>query len=126
MAVVGIVGAGLIGRSWSVVFARAGWEVKLFDISQAALDAAPGLISEGLSDLEAAGLGGDPAAEIKRVSVTGSMAEAVSGVAHVQENSSENVDIKTALFAELDGLVPADAVIASSTSAIVASRFTAG
>jgi 3-hydroxyacyl-CoA dehydrogenase len=125
MAVVGIVGAGLIGRSWSVVFARAGWDVKLYDVSQAALDAAPGLIAEGLADLAAAGLGGDPAAEAKRVTVTGSLAEAVSGVEHVQENSSENVDVKTALFAELDGLVPGDAVIASSTSAIVASRFTA-
>jgi 3-hydroxyacyl-CoA dehydrogenase len=126
MAVVGIVGAGLIGRSWSVVFARGGWDVKLFDVSQAALDAAPGLIAEGLADLAAAGLGGDPAAEIKRVTVTGSLAEAVAGVAHVQENSSEDVDVKTALFAELDGLVPATAVIASSTSAIVASRFTEG
>ena len=32
-----IIGAGLIGRGWSMVFARAGWQVRLYDLSGAAL-----------------------------------------------------------------------------------------
>ena len=43
----------------------------------------------------------------------------------VAENLPEDVDIKRRVFAELDATAPADAILASSTSAIVASRFTA-
>ena len=28
---IAVIGAGLIGRSWAIVFARAGWEVALHD-----------------------------------------------------------------------------------------------
>ena len=42
----------------------------------------------------------------------------------MQENGPEDVDVKVALFAELDRLAPPQAILASSTSAIVASRFT--
>ncbi len=28
---IGVVGAGLIGRSWSIVFARAGYDVSIYD-----------------------------------------------------------------------------------------------
>ena len=53
-----------------------------------------------------------------------SLAEAVRGVDLVQENGPELVEIKRELFAELDRLAPDGAILASSTSAIVASRFT--
>ena len=33
MSVVAIIGSGLIGRAWALVFARAGWQVKMYDIS---------------------------------------------------------------------------------------------
>ena len=42
----------------------------------------------------------------------------------MQENLPEQVDVKREVFAELDALAPADAVLASSTSAIPASQFT--
>ena len=35
---VAIVGAGLIGRGWAIVFARAGWRVNLYDLDPGALD----------------------------------------------------------------------------------------
>ncbi len=53
-----------------------------------------------------------------------SLADAVKDVAFVQENGPEKVEDKIAIFAELDRLAPPDALLASSTSAIVASRFT--
>ena len=37
---VAIVGAGLIGRGWAIVFARAGWQVKLYDLDVGTLDVA--------------------------------------------------------------------------------------
>ena len=51
MSTVGIVGAGLIGRAWANVFARAGWDVRLWDPDAKALKAAPGLIEEALADV---------------------------------------------------------------------------
>ena len=37
-----IIGAGLIGRAWARVFARAGWQVRLYDSVATQLDAARG------------------------------------------------------------------------------------
>ncbi len=121
---VGIVGAGLIGRAWAVVFARAGWSVRLFDTHAATLAAAPGLIRTALDDLARHGLVADPASAMARVSLAPDLATAVADVALVQENGPETVDAKRALFAELDRMAPPDAILASSTSAIVASLFT--
>ena len=123
---VAVVGAGLIGRAWAVVFARAGWAVRLSDPHGPTLDAAPGLIRDELDALHAHGLADDPAGAAARVGVAGSLAEAVAGAGFVQENGPETVEAKQALFAELDRLAPPDAVLASSTSAIVASCFTEG
>jgi 3-hydroxyacyl-CoA dehydrogenase len=50
--------------------------------------------------------------------------EALDGVAFVQESGPELVEQKKIIWTELDKLAPADAVLASSTSAITASRFT--
>ena len=55
-----------------------------------------------------------------------SLAEAVAGADLVQENGPETVEAKRAIFAELDRAAPPDAILASSTSAIVASQFTEG
>jgi L-gulonate 3-dehydrogenase len=124
MPAVAIVGTGLIGRSWAIVFARAGWDVHITDRSAEQLANAPRLIRQGLDELAAHGLGNDPEAAAQRVSPSASIEEAVRGVDLVQENGPELPEIKRELFAELDRLVPASAVLASSSSAIVASRFT--
>ncbi|GEO13247.1 3-hydroxyacyl-CoA dehydrogenase [Microvirga aerophila] len=124
MPSVAIVGAGLIGRSWAIVFARAGWQVRVTDPEPRTLENASRLIREGLEDLAAHGLLTDPALAAGRVEIVQSLADAVSGVDIVQENGPEIVDTKRAIFAELDRLCPEGAILASSTSAIVASRFT--
>ena len=124
MPTAAIVGSGLIGRSWAIVFARGGWDVRLTDPSAEALEAAPRLIREGLDELAAAGIVDDPAGAAARVSVAPSLAEAVAGVDLVQENGPERVEDKRHIFAELDAAAPREAILASSTSAIVASKFT--
>jgi L-gulonate 3-dehydrogenase len=124
MPTVAVIGTGLIGRSWAIVFARAGWDVRITDPSAEQLAAAPGLIREGLEELAAHGLANDPEAAAQRVSPAASLEETVRGADLVQENALEVVEIKRELFAELDRLAPKDTILASSTSAIVASRFT--
>jgi 3-hydroxyacyl-CoA dehydrogenase len=124
MASVAIIGAGLIGRSWAIVFARAGWQVRVTDPDPQTLENASRLIREGLEELAVHGLVTDPALAAERVAIVQSLADAVSGVDVVQENGPELVDTKRAIFAELDRLCPEHAILASSTSAIVASRFT--
>ena len=121
---VAIVGVGLIGRAWAAIFSRAGWNVRLTDPHGPTLAAAPALIRDELHALSRHGLADDPDGAAARISVAGSLADAVRGVSFVQENGPENVDQKIAIFNELDRLAPDDAVLASSTSAIVASRFT--
>lgn len=121
---VAIVGVGLIGRAWAAIFARAGWTVRLTDPHGPTLSAAMGLIREELRALNRHGLADDVDGAMARIAVAASLADAVKDAAFVQENGPEKIDDKIALFAELDRLAPADALLASSTSAIVASRFT--
>jgi 3-hydroxyacyl-CoA dehydrogenase len=124
MAIAAIVGAGLIGRAWAHVFARAGWEVRVWDPAPQQRESSAGLIDRSLHDLARQGLVADPVSAAKRVVVVPTLAEAVAAVDYVQESGPETLEVKIATFAELDALAPADAVLASSTSAIVASRFT--
>jgi len=124
MPSVAIVGAGLIGRSWAMVFARAGWDVRITDPHAEALESMPRLIREGLDELAQHDLVADPAAAAGRIAAIQRLEDAVQGVALVQENGPERLETKQAIFAELDRLAPTDALLASSTSAIVASKFT--
>ena len=121
---VAIVGAGLIGRAWAAIFARAGWNVRLTDPHIPTLKAAPRLIRDELHALARHGLAADPDGAVTRVSVAGSLQEALLDVEFVQENGPEKVENKRVIFAELDKLAPPGALLVSSTSAIVASRFT--
>jgi 3-hydroxyacyl-CoA dehydrogenase len=121
---VAIVGAGLIGRSWAVVFARAGWDVRITDPDTGALEQAHELIRASLEELCAYGLVADPSTAAQGVAVTHSLPAALEGADLVQENGPEDADVKRGIFAELDALAPKASILASSTSAIVASRFT--
>ncbi len=123
---VAIVGVGLIGRAWATIFARAGWNVRLTDPHEPTLQAAPALIHDELRALQRHGLAKDIDAAMARISVADSLADALRDVTFVQENGPEKAETKRELFAELDRLAPPDAILASSTSAIVASRFTEG
>jgi len=118
----------MIGRSWAVTFARGGVPVRLFDPVAGAADAALTAIGEMVADLAAQGLlfGSDPAAVRTRIVALASLPEALEGAVHVQENAPEQLELKQRTFAELDAYAPADATIASSTSALLPSQFSAG
>jgi L-gulonate 3-dehydrogenase len=119
-----MIGSGLIGRAWASVFARAGWNVKLHDAAPGAAETALRLVGEGLEEQARHGLVSDAKAAASRVSVAHSVAEALQGADFVQENTPETLEAKLAIFAEMDTLAGPSVVIASSTSAIVASKYT--
>ena len=121
---VAIVGAGLIGRAWATIFARAGWSVRLSDPHIPTLKSAPRLIRDELHALARHGLADDPDAAVARVSAAGNLEEAVRDVEFIQENGPERVEDKRSIFAQLDKMAPKDALLVSSTSALPASRFT--
>jgi L-gulonate 3-dehydrogenase len=123
---VALVGAGLIGQAWAIVFARAGYNVALFDAEPGALGPAERAIVGRLRDLESFGLVENPEAIAGRVRPTASLEDALHGAVHVQESAPERVEVKREIFAELDRLVGPDAALASSTSGIPASAFTEG
>jgi 3-hydroxyacyl-CoA dehydrogenase len=121
---VAVVGAGLIGRAWAMVFARAGWRVRITDNAPATLAASRVYIAASLSEQAGHGLVANPEAALGRISFVEGLPDAVAGVDWVQENLPEVVEVKREVFAALDRLAPPNAVLASSTSAITASRFT--
>ncbi|WP_431284659.1 3-hydroxyacyl-CoA dehydrogenase [Humitalea sp. 24SJ18S-53] len=123
MKTVAIVGSGLIGRAWAMIFARGGFAVRLFDPAEGVAQNAVGLCAQGLIDLSQAGLCDDPAGAAGRISAASTLAEAVAGVVMVQENGPEQPDIKRTIYADLDRLTPPDAILASSSSAIRISVF---
>lgn len=123
MTKIAIVGSGLIGRAWATVFAGHGFEVALHDVKPEAAKAARSHIGRNLKELAGHGLVDDPKGSLARIRVAKDLADALTGVALVQENGPETVEAKQALFAEMDALAPASAILASSTSFIMASTF---
>ncbi len=126
MSAVAIVGSGFIGRAWAISFARAGHDVRLWDRLPAATGGARDYIAGVLGDLAVNDLlrGQTPDAVLSRICVVTDLGEAVADVVHIQENTPEDRDIKRAVFSQIDGLARPDAVIASSTSALLPSTFT--
>ena len=123
---IAIVGAGLIGRAWAIVFARAGCQVRLYDAAPEALAACQQLLLENISDLAQHGLIDEAPAEVlARITPHPTLAGALAGAVLVQENIRETLEAKRAIFAELDRLAEPGAILASSTSWLMASEFSA-
>ncbi|HET7715636.1 MAG TPA: 3-hydroxyacyl-CoA dehydrogenase [Bauldia sp.] len=126
MGKVVIVGAGFIGRAWAITFARGGNEVVLWDEDKDAPHRALAFIREAIGELAANGLldGRSRDGVLAAITIEDDLDAAVADAVHVQENTPEQLELKRSVFARLDSLVPDDAVIASSTSAILPSMFT--
>jgi L-gulonate 3-dehydrogenase len=124
---VAVVGAGSIGVSWALVFARAGHGVALHEPDGARVPAALAELDARLADLERAGLLREPAAALRvRVAVADSLADAVGDAHHVQECAPESLEVKRALFAALDRAAPAAMTTLASSSSALAISLVAG
>lgn len=123
---IGIVGSGSIGVAFAVQFARAGWDVGVADVDEAAVVRARADLDARLRMLADAGrLGAEPDAVAGRVRFTTVVGDAVQDAALVQECAPERIEVKRSVLASVGASAPDDAVIASSTSAILPSRLAA-
>src|ERR1700761_3938933 len=84
---VAVIGAGLVGAGWAIVFAQAGLDVRVYDADPGAIDRALALIAEQLKELESVGLIDDPAAIAGHLRPAYQLAEAVEGAAYAQESA---------------------------------------
>lgn len=111
-----VVGAGLMGAGIAQVAAQAGHAVQLYDSRAGAAEAAKAKLAQTLDGLVAKGrLTADAAAAaLARITPVDAPAPAELAI----EAIVENLDVKRALFAELEALLPPDAVIATNTSSI--------
>jgi 3-hydroxyacyl-CoA dehydrogenase len=119
-----VVGAGLVGRGWAIVFARAGHTVRLFDVNAEKITDALEAIERNLADLASSGLVPDPDEIRGRIDGTTDFADALKDVIWVQECVFEKLEIKREIFKTMDETAPADSTLASSTSTFPGSAFT--
>jgi 3-hydroxyacyl-CoA dehydrogenase len=97
------------------------------DPDPARRDSVLGIIADRLHDLKEFDLSREPARTVlKRIEIAVTLPAALDGVDYVQECAPEDLELKRALFAELDRLSPPAAILASSSSAIPASRLADG
>ena len=123
---IAIVGAGSIGIGWALHFASYGHEVKLFDVDTAQLKSVDARVRERLTPLKEHGLIAEDIDLISsRISTHTVLEDAVAGADYIQECGPENLEFKRDLFLEIESFATTTAVIASSSSAIPASKFTA-
>ena len=122
---VACIGADTVGHAWAVVFARAGYEVALYDAKRGEVrEHALASVRRTLQVLADGGMLTEPVDVVTgRVHDAASIAEAVAGVVYVQESVREDVAIKRQVFSEIAAAAPPDAILASSTSAIKGSQF---
>lgn len=122
-----VVGAGIMGAGIAQVAAQAGHPVRLFDARDGAAAAAQQKLTATLDGLAAKGRldAAEARAVAARIVPAASLAEA-SGAALVVEAIVEDAAAKRALFAELEDVVGADAILASNTSSISVTALAAG
>ncbi len=122
-----VLGAGIMGHGIAHAAIAAGYVTRLYDVADAPLRNA----AEAIRDIVAKGVAlgkvtaDDGAAMLARLSTTTSVAEAVAGVGVVIEAAPEQLDVKLALLAQVQAFAPADAVVASNTSALGISEMAA-
>ncbi|MEM9625640.1 MAG: 3-hydroxyacyl-CoA dehydrogenase [Pseudomonadota bacterium] len=121
---IALIGGGLIGQAWAIVFARAGHQVALYDASPLTMEQAQKNIASRLEDLARFKLADDPATTFQRISWSIKPGDAVNGAAYVQESVPERPEVKKEVYKQLDQLIGDETIIGSSTSGLPASAFT--
>jgi 3-hydroxyacyl-CoA dehydrogenase len=119
-----IIGTGVIGASWAALFLAKGLEVVATDVAPNAQAALQRFIESAWPALKR--LGVSPAASQARLSFTADLATAIERADLVQENGPERIEFKQKLYGQLDELLPADVIIASSSSGLTMSEIQLG
>jgi 3-hydroxybutyryl-CoA dehydrogenase len=117
---IGIIGAGLMGHGIAQVFALKKYKVKLFDNDPNVLQSAPEKIHNNLQTLLEMHLVEPQEIEdcLNHLQLCHTLPEMCEGVELTIEAVSENVDLKRAIFGELEALTRPQTILCSNTSGI--------
>jgi 3-hydroxyacyl-CoA dehydrogenase len=121
---IAIIGTGVIGASWAALFLAKGLQVVATDIAPNAEAALRKFVESAWPALTRLGL--SPGASQTNLTFTPALEQAIVGADLVQENGPERIDFKQKLYGQLDELLPADVIIASSSSGLTMSEIQKG
>lgn len=121
---VAIVGAGLVGAGWAIVFARAGQSVAIYDSEYTARASVMDWIAVSLSEMSRCGLVSDVPGIMSRIRVSDSLEDALAEADYIQESVYERADVKRAISHAIGTAMRDEAIVGSSSSGIPASEFT--
>lgn len=117
---IAVLGGGLMGHGIAQVFAEAGHDVTIHDPDAAVLASVRNRVAGNLRSL------GRSPAPAEQIALRDTLSAAVADADWVFEAAPERVEVKRALFAELEALAPEAAVLATNTSVIPVSRIADG
>jgi carnitine 3-dehydrogenase len=121
---VAVLGAGVIGASWTALFLASGRNVAVFDPAEGMETFVRDYVKTAWPTLTELGLvkAGAPG----ELSFHATAAEAVKSADFIQESVPERIKIKHALYAEIEPVLKAGAIVASSASGLPLSEMQAG
>merc|ERR1712008_440285 len=126
---VGIIGSGLVGKSWAMIFASVGYKVTLFDIEKSQVAKALENIATELVQFEKYGvIRGTLSAEAQTKLISGSsnLSDCIRDCVYVQECVPENLELKIKVWGQIDGAVNNEnTILASSSSCIIPNKISA-
>jgi 3-hydroxybutyryl-CoA dehydrogenase len=117
---IAVLGAGTMGHGIAHAAVAGGYETRMYDVADAAVQkgraAIEAIVKKGVE------LGkvtvGDAEAMLKRLAATSDLGEALADADFVIEAAPEKIDLKLALMGEIDRLAPSHAIVATNTSAL--------
>ena len=115
---IGIIGAGVIGLSWTAYYAAQGFKVQIFDIRKDIETSSYQTLSHFFKQVPHK-ITENENAFFKNITFFQSLKDAVANTFLIQENGPENVEFKQNLFAELEGYVSSNTILVSSSSGII-------
>jgi len=117
---IAVIGTGVIGASWTALFLAKGLDVVATDIAPDAEASLRRFVDMAWPAMKRLGLA--PNASQSRLTFNADLVTAVKGADLVQENGPERIEFKRKLYWQLDGVLPPDVIIASSSSGLTMSE----
>ena len=119
-----VLGAGTIGASWTAWFLARGLSVTVWDPRPEAEAYVRQYVADAWPAMARLGMAAEASPDAWRFVTTAE--EAVATAEFVQENAPERLAVKRELYARIDNALPAEAILASSTSGLIMSEMQAG